>query len=337
MNKIAPGRLLIHYLKDRRKIIYLFIINQLIFFVVCGLYQLDNLSQIFYALWLMLFISLCCGIWDFKHYKKSTDQLYEAYMNIENILELLPEARHFQETTYQRIVNKLSEERQQFLFDLDQKRSEMADYYTLWAHQIKIPIAAVKLLLQNEEKHSVSYELLEELFKIEQYVEMVLHYVRLESIASDMILKEYDLRSIVSQAAKKYAISFINSKLSFSLEAFSFTVVTDEKWLVFVIEQLISNALKYTTSGGVSIYMESQQGRHLLVIKDTGIGIRKEDLPRIFERGFTGFNGRFDKKSTGIGLYLCKQVLGKLSHKIQVFSEVGKGTKVCIDFSKQDF
>lgn len=172
----------------------------------------------------------------------------------------------------------------------------------------------------------------EELFRIEQYVEMVLYYQRLDSITSDFLFKKYDLRDIVNQAVKKHAMFFINSRLSFYMEEFSCSVVTDEKWLQFVIEQLLSNALKYTRRGGISIRIEETDETALLIIEDTGIGIRPEDLPRIFERGYTGYNGRLDKKSTGIGLYMCKKVLEKLSHTIKVTSEVGKGTQVAIGF-----
>jgi signal transduction histidine kinase len=193
----------------------------------------------------------------------------------------------------------------------------------------------MKLLLQNSEDQCTSSALSQELFKIEQYVEMVLHYLRLESMSSDFLIRQYELRDIVSQAVKKHAVLFINKKLSFNLEEFSCKVVTDEKWLMFVIEQIISNALKYTPSGSISIYTQRVPDKLILVIEDTGIGIRPEDLPRIFERGFTGYNGRLDKKSTGIGLYLCKQILDKLSHTIEVSSGVGKGTRISIGFTEE--
>jgi signal transduction histidine kinase len=162
---------------------------------------------------------------------------------------------------------------------------------------------------------------------------MVMYYQRLESISSDFLFRKYDLYDIVKQTLKKYAILFINSKLSLDLQEFECFVVTDEKWLQFALGQIISNALKYTPRGGISIYLEKTSGNAQLVVRDTGIGIRPEDLPRIFERGYTGYNGRLDKKSTGIGLYLCKRTLDKLSHTIEVSSEVGKGTKVTIGFS----
>lgn len=167
-----------------------------------------------------------------------------------------------------------------------------------------------------------------ELFKIEQYVEMVLQYLRLNSSINDFVLKEYVLDDILRQAVHKYAPMFIRKKLTLNYEPIETKVVTDEKWLVFVIEQILSNAIKYTKTGSISIYEEAG----MLVIEDTGIGILEEDLPRIFENGYTGYNGRSDKKASGIGLYLCRQIFKKLGHKLSVESEAGKGTKVKIVF-----
>ncbi len=177
---------------------------------------------------------------------------------------------------------------------------------------------------------------LEELFKIEQYAEMALHYARLDSISADMLFKNYDVGVIIRGAVKKYGVLFIGSGLSFAMEDFECRAVTDEKWFGFVVEQVLSNALKYTGRGGIRIYGADAHGRKqagkvaYIVIEDTGIGIRESDLPRIFERGFTGYNGRMGKKSTGIGLYLCKEIMDKLSHTIEVKSREGEGTKVIL-------
>ena len=335
MRKMSLGELIRIYLMDRRKIIGMFVLYELIFCSIYSLYRLDNFLKLLYGVLISVFIGLCYGAWDFWHYKKRTDEISRVLKNVENLPELMPPAASLPESLYQELARALFDERQQLLFNADLKATETADYYTLWVHQVKTPIAAMKLLLQNTDKQSDSYALLQELFKIEQYVEMALHYLRLESMSSDMLIKEYELREIVSQAVKKHAVLFINSRLSFNMGEFNCTITTDEKWLLFVIEQLITNAIKYTPRGSISIYMDPNPDKKLLIIEDTGIGIRQEDLPRIFERGFTGYNGRLDKKSTGIGLYLCKQILDKLSHRIKVDSEVGKGTRVCIDFSVQ--
>ena len=167
-----------------------------------------------------------------------------------------------------------------------------------------------------------------ELFQIEQYVEMVLQYLRLTDSINDFVLREYDLDVIIRQAVRKYASMFIQKKLKLEYESVEVKVVTDEKWMVFVLEQLLSNAIKYTPSGMIQIYIENG----CLVVEDSGMGILPEDLPRIFDKGYTGYNGRRDKKASGIGLYLAKEILNRLGHKILAESEPGKGTKMKILF-----
>ena len=242
------------------------------------------------------------------------------------------------EALYRSMIAKMRQEKEELIFE-DQKRyTEMIDYYGMWAHQIKTPIAAMRLLLQsgmdreeNEENQKLFRQLQMELFKTEQYVEMVLSYLKIGDIAKDMVLERCDLGKVVRQAVKKYSRLFILQKLSLEMGEIAEIVLTDEKWLSFVVEQILSNALKYTKSGSVSIYLE-QEG--VLVIKDTGIGISAEDLPRIMEKGYTGYNGRIDKRSTGIGLYLCKKVMDKLHHQLRIDSEDGKGTKVVLDLRR---
>lgn len=242
------------------------------------------------------------------------------------------------EALYRSMTAKMRQEKEELIFE-DQKRyTEMMDYYGMWAHQIKTPIAAMRILVQsgmdreeNEENQKLFRQLQMELFKTEQYVEMVLSYLKIGDIAKDMVLERCDLGKVVRQAVKKYSRLFILQKLSLEMGEIAEIVLTDEKWLSFVVEQILSNALKYTKSGSVSIYLE-QEG--VLVIKDTGIGISAEDLPRIMEKGYTGYNGRIDKRSTGIGLYLCKKVMDKLHHQLRIDSEDGKGTKVVLDLRR---
>jgi len=329
MDRLSGMKLFICYVKDRLKLIIAFISFIFVFAAVYRLYNLD-MFPICYSIFVVCVIVVIYGVFDFVSYVKKYKQLYIIHNNIKNSLLEFPKSSGLLESSYQTVISELAEERVNLISKTDIKQKDMMDYYTMWVHQIKTPISAMRILLQENEKFDIRFE--QELFKIEQYVEMVLHYLRLESMSSDLILKEYSIYNLVKQAVKKFSVVFINKKNSLKLEEFELKAITDEKWIVFVIEQIISNALKYTDKGTISIYTENNT---VLVIEDTGIGICPEDLPRIFEKGFTGYNGRMDKKSTGIGLYLCKKILDRLCLDIKVTSELGKGSKVSVDFKTE--
>ena len=209
-----------------------------------------------------------------------------------------------------------------------QKYQEEEDFFVLWTHQIKTPISALNVLLQAKDISAIACR--QELIKIEGYVEMALGYTRYENMGNDMILQNCDLEAIVKGVVKKYSTIFIYKHLAIKLEQLDYQVLTDEKWLAFVLEQLLSNAVKYTPGGELTIEVQEESQQIWLKIRDTGIGIRSEDIPRVFEKGYTGFNGHEDKRSTGIGLYLCRDALQKLGHTIHIESQEGQGTKVYI-------
>lgn len=334
------------YLAEKRRLLLCQALATGIFALVFFLYHLP-LEAVFYAFLLAAALFLLFGLFSFLQYFRRRENLRTQQGKIMVCLGELPTPGGPLEKQYQELIVALQEEKTRLISQQDSRYADMVDYYTMWAHQIKTPISAMHLLLQTEKSGALSAQqrgvvmesgrlqgsLEQELFKIEQYVEMVLQYLRLESMSSDLMLRSYDLTELVRQAVKKYAPVFIHQKISLHLEDLDCSVLTDEKWLVFVLEQLLSNALKYTPKGSISIYMDAAAEK-TLVIADTGIGIREEDLPRIFEKGFTGYNGRMDKRSTGIGLYLCKQILTRLSHRIHITSQIGKGTKVFIDLSQ---
>ena len=321
-------KVFLSYLKSKQNKFFIICLFAVIFVLVFILYSLP-LEPIVYSALLCFAIGLIFLFFDFyKYYKKHT-LLYKLKDSITISIDALPTPKDLLELDYQNLITTIYENKAHIQSKADNAMSNMIDYYTLWAHQIKTPIAAMRLLLQSEDSEQ-NLELSTELFKIEQYVEMALQYLRLDSSSTDFIIQMYDLDDIVKQAVRKYAKLFIRKRIGLDLTELNCQVLTDEKWLVFVIEQLLSNALKYTPQGKISIYMDKNKSK-TLVIQDTGIGIQPEDLPRVFEKGFTGYNGRTDKKSTGIGLYLCKRILTKLSHTITIESEVGKGTVVKID------
>ncbi len=253
---------------------------------------------------------------------------FEAILNS---MEDLPKSLDIRVDYYQKIIERLHNEVEKLKIDDNKKMEDLADYYSMWIHQIKTPIAAINFLLDNEEIDVKVFR--QELFKIERYVEMVLTYIRLGSETSDYVITSIDLDEVVRENIKKYATLFINKKIKLNYVSHETYVISDKKWLGFAFEQLLSNAIKYTKSGGeISINISESK----LIIEDNGIGIYEEDLPRIFEQSFTGLNGRYEKKSSGLGLYLCKKTLDKLQHKIEITSEVNKGTKVIISFPKKD-
>lgn len=275
--------------------------------------------------------ALIASFSDYANYKESYKKLNFLEQNILNDLDALPKSLDIRIDYYHKIIEKLYEELEKLTQENRQKNTDMVDYYSMWVHQIKTPIAAMNFLLDNEE---VDQKILQqELFKIERYVEMVLTYIRLDSISSDYVITKINLDEVVKDSVKKYATIFINKKIKLNYVSYETMVISDKKWLSFAFEQILGNSVKYSSAGG-EITIETYENK--LVIEDNGIGIKEEDLPRIFEKGFTGFNGRYEKKSSGLGLYLCKKTLDKLGHHIEISSKVGEGTRIEITFPKED-
>ena len=318
------------YLKKNIKVYILFIVFIFIFFIMFYLYNLP-LEALIYTGSFCFLAALIASFSDYANYKESYKKLNFLEQNILNDLEALPKSLDIRIDYYHKIIEKLYDELEKLTQENRQKNTDMVDYYSMWVHQIKTPIAAMNFLLDNEE---VDQKILQqELFKIERYVEMVLTYIRLDSISSDYVITKINLDEVVKDSVKKYATIFINKKIKLNYVSHETMVISDKKWLSFAFEQILGNNVKYSSAGG-EITIETYENK--LVIEDNGIGIKEEDLPRIFEKGFTGFNGRYEKKSSGLGLYLCKKTLDKLGHHIEISSKVGEGTRIEITFPKED-
>ena len=314
------------YLAGRRKMLLLFLACAAIFALVFSLYDLET-EAVLYAgalslllLFLVLAADFFCCLGRHRRYE-------EILWNLPLTPEELPQGKTVEEQDLQKLFLELSRLGKEAETLWEDRRQESLDYYTTWVHQIKTPISVMRMTLAGEDTEEYR-ELSAELFRIEQYVEMVLSYLRLCGDSSDYVFQEYDLDSIIRQAVHKYAPLFVRRKLKLSYTPVQVRVLTDEKWLLFILEQLLSNSIKYTPEGSITIEVTPDK---ILKISDTGIGIAAEDLPRIFEKGFTGYNGRADKKSTGLGLYLCKKAADRLSHGLTVQSEPGAGTTVFLD------
>ncbi len=317
------------YLLTHKKSITLWAAFSAVFALIFRLYRLP-LAAVFYSVLICFFIGSVWILADFSVYREKRHTLRRLLEEITLTVDNLPQPRTAEEADYQKLIKTLFDFKQALANEMDEKYADMVDYYTLWAHQIKTPIAAMRLTLQSGE-FPQSRELAEDLQRIEQYVEMVLCYLRLGSETNDFLIKKYDLDGIIRQAVRKFSSQFIRRRIKLIYEPVGVTVLTDEKWLLFVLEQVLSNALKYTKSGEIEITLEEPK---TVCIRDTGIGISPEDINRIFEKGYTGYNGRTDKKASGIGLYLCRQICGKLGHTITAQSQVGKGTVIKIDLAE---
>lgn len=245
----------------------------------------------------------------------------------------LPDAESVEEQDFMALLEALQQEKEALQAGMESSYRDMVEYYTLWAHQIKTPIASMRLTLQNEDS-DMARQLMEELQRIEQYVEMVLVFLRLDSESTDYVFREIDLDRLLHDVVRKFSTQFIRRKIRLSYEPLGVKVLTDEKWLSFVVEQVLSNALKYTPAGGTITL--SLQKPLTLCIRDTGMGIAPEDLPRIFEKGYTGYNGRADKKASGIGLYLCRRICRNLGHTITAESNGESGTLIQIDLNHRE-
>lgn len=318
------------YLKQHRITITGYFIFGAVLVISFFLYQLP-LAAVLYPMTLCFLIGSGLMAADFRHAAKKHRELAEISKLTSQLMNDLPPADSIEEKDYQKIIETLRREEADIYTRLNSRYTDTIDYYTAWAHQIKTPIASMRLNLQNQDT-DLSRRLSADLTRIEQYVEMVLMFLRLDSEDTDYVIEEYDMDSIVRQAVRRFSGEFISRKIGLDYQPINTRVITDEKWLLFVIEQVLSNALKYTRSGKISIYSLEKD---MLCIEDTGIGIAPEDLPRIFEKGYTGYNGRKDKHASGIGLYLARRICDNLGHKISARSVIGKGTAITIDLSRE--
>ena len=309
------------YLYSRRFFLALLIL--LLGFILLFAFVFDAYRSLLeYVVLLLAFLSfLFIGADAWTSYKAYRSQKLQASAQAQTPLEKLLQER----------VEELEYEQKNQLLVEQEKYNDLLDYYTLWVHQVKTPIAASSLLIGDLKDKEIKSQLEQELFKIESYVHLVLQYLRLESFHDDLVLKQKNLADLVREVVKKYALFFIQQGLSLNLHDLDHMIVTDKKWFLVILEQVLSNSLKYTKEGSIEIYFHEGS----LYIKDTGLGIQNADLLRVFERGFSGYNGRLTQQSSGLGLYLSKKIADQLGHKIAIDSQVGQGTTVSIAFPEK--
>jgi len=319
------------YIKDRSLCILFVFLTMIVFSSVYFVYDIE-LEAILYAVFLMMLVLIVLIIVDFYHYYEKHFVLSQLKETIHFIDDFQLKKNSLHDKDYQLLIDCLRKQNIEHVAHIEKLSKDMEDYFTLWAHQMKLPIAAMKLLLETEKVPDKKL-LQSELLRINQYSDMVLAYLRMKNSENDYVFGYYPLDDMIRQAIRKFSGEFIRKKIKVEFQETNQTVLTDEKWLTFVLEQIISNALKYTNKGSLFIYSTQH---HQLIIEDTGIGIDSADLPRVFEKGYTGLNGRIDKKATGIGLYLCKNIMEKLSHEIEIQSQINQGTQVILHLDHYD-
>ncbi len=331
---------ILNYIKSKKKSFLMVLVCSAIFAFTFWMYGITVAAVLYPVLVCMVMMAAAFAVMacsEYGKWKNMQEILQRAVGDDSEFVKILDTAEiRKQVNTTDEIENELLEiiERlknggMRLNDSMNMKYSDMVDYYTMWVHQIKTPIASMHLILQKEDSED-SRRLRAELFRVEQYVQMVLCFLRLDSDFTDYVIKEYRVDDIIRPAVRRLAPQFIMKKLALEYEHTDEVALTDEKWLGFVVEQVLSNAVKYTSSGSISIKCDGDR----LVISDTGIGIAAEDLPRIFDKGYTGFNGRADRKASGIGLYLCRRICDNLGHSIKVESAAGHGTTIIIGLER---
>ena len=328
---MKPISKLLDYFKSRRAVLLLYLFTIAIVRVL-GLLACQEPVYVRYETVLISFASVCILLTDGARYRRKRRTMELIRERAELLPRDLPEPIDGLCGDYETLIHSLSRENERIKTESDRQQEETREYYTLWVHQIKTPISAMRLLLDARDDETARL-LRQELFKVDQYADLALKFVKLGEISGDLVVERCDLNEIARAAVKKYSLLFVCNRLSVRIGELPADVPSDSMWLGFILGQLLSNSVKYTRAGGgVRIYME----KTALVVEDDGIGIRREDLPRIFEKGYTGYNGRMDNRASGIGLYLVKRAADALGITVSVESELGKGTRVLLRFPKYD-
>ncbi|KGG80499.1 histidine kinase [Caloranaerobacter azorensis H53214] len=329
------------YILDKKYLILFYIILMLFISLVVYLditvkVSIGNILYINFVSFVLFLIYLIGEYLLYKRYYEDINYIIKNQR--EDIINSLPNPNTYIHSLYNELLVSIYNQQNKKIEKLYEEKRENLEFITSWVHEIKTPIAVSRLIIENsmtKSKEEILDSLEEEIDKIEKYVEQALYYSRIDDFSKDYLISEIDIERVVKEVIKKHAKTFINKKIKIDIKNINMNVNTDKKWLMFIINQIIDNSLKYTDKGGcIKIYVEKDEREKRLIIEDNGIGIRKEDIQRVFDRGFTGYNGREYYKSTGMGLYLSKRLAMKLGHDITIESKFKEYTKVIIHFPK---
>lgn len=331
---------IVEYIKER---IPFLIINLVLFFIVAIFMYIANVPKsiiiIVFSIWFLPLVSyIVIELIKSRRYFDSINNVLENLDKKYLLPEVIDEANFIEGKILNNILKTLSKDMNERVKYFKDEQLEYREYIETWVHEIKTPISSTKLILENDDS-KLSERVNYEIRKVENYIDQVLYYARSSDVSKDYIIKEFDLRAVVMKSIKSNSRDFINKKIKLELKEVSGKIFSDAKWIEFIINQVIVNAIKFSEAnkGVVEIYSEEYENNIVLTIKDNGVGISGKDIDRVFEKGFTGENGRRFGKSTGIGLYLCKNLCRKLGLGITITSKVNEGTKVNIVFPKGRF
>lgn len=286
-------------------------------------------DAVLFSLTFLGIVSIVSVMWEWRAYCQLARSIKKkSFLSLID----LPKPSSLKEIQYQQIIQLLVSEIRENESKQELANQELKNYYALWTHQIKTPLAALDLLVQSlgESKQVLMKP---ELFKMNDYLNMMLTYIKLNHVNEDLVIQSVSISQLVKDVIKKYQTFFIQKDLFVTFDMDNWTVITDKIWLSFILEQVIFNAIKYTKKGGITVYRENES----LLIRDSGIGILPEDLPRIFEKGYTGFNGHATQKASGLGLYMSRNVADRLGIEMSIHSKVGEGTCVRLTFKQDDY
>lgn len=326
------------YLKNQLPVILINLLGMLalaLFLIASG----NSIQTVLFILVVWLIVLASCLLFFYFSRKKYLDKLLDMTEQLEErylLPEIMQEPERADEQVFYQIMKMAEKSMLERIGEVQRERKEYKEYIEQWIHEVKTPITAIKLICENN-RCSFTRELMAELENINRFTEQALYYARSEHTEKDYSVREINLSDVVHGAIADNKYLLRQNNVAVTVEDMEYSIYSDDKWLRFILDQLISNAVKYRADQPVlHFFAVKENDRIILSVEDNGIGIPQSDLPRIFEKGFTGQNGRTIHSSTGIGLYLCRRLCDKLGIGISASSE-GKGTAISLSFRINDF
>ena len=330
-----------NYLKDKFLPIFIYIINILIITMLLIAFK-SNESLILVFITFQIILGLTLLLIEYSEKNSFYKTIQSKLINLDKkylVLEMLDKPKTTEEELIYQIFYDINKSYIEELKDYKLSLTNFKEYIELWIHEVKIPISSLVLMTHNS-KETLPKKYTTQIDRLDNYIDQVLYYVRSNTSEEDFFIKEVSLQKIINSVALKNKDDLLENNIEFIVKTSNEKVLTDEKWLEFILNQIINNSIKYKRNikvPKIEIKVEEATQKVILTITDNGIGIPKNDLPKVFNKSFTGTNGRTTTKSTGLGLYIAKNLLKKLGHKIEIESEVNKYTKVTITFSKNNY